>query len=159
MKMSLQTIFCLPGSFPHAAVRGLLRIQPFEVTLWESRLVFIHRVLNPISEVSKVFDFDARVLREARVGFCHYFIHSLEIFFDTSDLEELNLADISYRQHFFFLSQTRSFSKTMVTSLSLSPFKIQDMREKCMIQGANLVVSQLIWGTNWVTNSKRQPSS
>ncbi len=98
MKMFLQTIFCLPDSFPHAAVRGLLRIQPFEVTLLEARISFLQRGSNPTSQIQKVLNFDRRVLQDSKVGFSHDLVRFLELFFDTSDLEDLNVEDISYLQ-------------------------------------------------------------
>jgi hypothetical protein len=98
MKMFLQTIFCLPDSFQHAAVWGLLRIQPFEVTLLESRIAFIQRGLNPTSQVKKVMEFDGRVLRDSKEGFSHDLVHFLELFFDTKDLEDLNVVEVSYLQ-------------------------------------------------------------
>jgi hypothetical protein len=98
MKMFLQTIFCLPDSFPHAVVRGLLRIQPFEVTLLEARLAFIQRGLNPTSQIKGVMQFDGRVLKDSKVGFSHDLVRFLELYFDTSDLEDLNVEEISYLQ-------------------------------------------------------------
>jgi hypothetical protein len=98
MKMFLETIFCLPESFPHAVVRGLLRIQPFEVTLLESRIAFIQRGLNPASQVKKIIEFDSQVLRDSKVGFSHDLVRFLELFFDTTDLEDLNVAEVSYLQ-------------------------------------------------------------
>jgi hypothetical protein len=98
MKLFLQTIFCLPDSFPHSVVPGLLRIRPFEVTLLESRLSFIQRGLCPTSELRKILDFDSRVLRQPKVGFSHDLIRFLEMFFDVSDLEDLEWPDMEYLQ-------------------------------------------------------------
>jgi hypothetical protein len=68
MKVFLQTVFCLPDSFPYLVVRGLLGIRPFEVTLLEARISFIRRGLNPNSRVRKVLGFYSSVLTQSKVG-------------------------------------------------------------------------------------------
>jgi hypothetical protein len=99
-KLFLQTIFCLPDSFPISVARSLLRIQIFEATLLDRRIRFLERVhssaVSPI--LSKALEYDQEHLRPQQVGFTHDLVSFLSSFFDTSELEDLSITDLSYLQ-------------------------------------------------------------
>jgi hypothetical protein len=99
-KLFLQAIFCLPDSFPISVARSLLNLRPFEAVLLQRRIGFIERAfLSPVSDLSyKALEYDQRVLRQQGTGFTHDLVSFLSVFFDTSDLEELSLSDLSYLQ-------------------------------------------------------------
>jgi hypothetical protein len=97
-KIFLQTIFCLPDSFPYAAVEGLLRLRGFDLTILQQRLSFIERGFRAGSIVTKALDLDYRVLRHERTGLSHDLMQVLGRFFDVSDLEDLDISDFSYLQ-------------------------------------------------------------
>jgi hypothetical protein len=97
-KIFLQTVFCLPDSFPFAAVEGMLRLRGFQLSILQQRLSFIERGFRDGSIVSKSLILDSTVLREAGVGITHDLIQVLGAFFDVSDLEDLDIRDFSYLQ-------------------------------------------------------------
>ncbi len=97
-KIFLSTIFCLPDSFPYAAVAGILRLHGFELTALQQRLAFIERGFRDGSIIAKVLDFDQNTLRGSHVGLSHDLIQFLGQFFDVSDLSDLNIRDFSYLQ-------------------------------------------------------------
>ncbi len=99
-KVFLQTIFCLPDSFPINMARSLLNLQVFEVTTLDCRFRFLQRsylsVVNPFT--AKALDYDNNVLRSTRSGFSHDLFSFLENFFDTTDLEDISLRDMESLQ-------------------------------------------------------------
>ncbi len=97
-KIFLQTIFCLPDSFPFAAVEGLLRLRGFDLTILQQRLSFIERGFREGSSISKVLDLDHQVLQHEGVGLTHDLVQVLGRFFDVSELEDLDIRDFSYLQ-------------------------------------------------------------
>jgi hypothetical protein len=97
-KIFLCTVFCLPDSFPFAAVSGILRLRGFELTALQQRLSFIERGFRDGSIIAKVLELDRTTLANARVGLSHDLIQFLRQFFDVSDLEDLDISDFSYLQ-------------------------------------------------------------
>jgi hypothetical protein len=97
-KIFLTTSFCLPDSFPYAAVAGVLRLHGFELTALQHRLAFIKRGFREGSLIAKVLDFDQNVLQNHQVGLLHDLIQFLGQFFDVSDLSDLDIRDFSYLQ-------------------------------------------------------------
>jgi hypothetical protein len=97
-KIFLSTIFCLPDSFPFAAVSGILRLRGFELTILQQRLSFIERGFREGSIIAKVLDLDQMSLRDEKVGLSHDLIQFLGQFFDISDLSDLNMRDFTYLQ-------------------------------------------------------------
>ncbi len=97
-KIFLSTIFCLPESFPYAAVAAILRLHGFELTALQHRLAFIERGFREGSLIAKVLDFDQDVLQNSQVGLSHDLIQFLGQFFDVSDLSDLDIRDFSYLQ-------------------------------------------------------------
>ncbi len=97
-KIFLSTIFCLPDSFPYAAVAGILRLHGFELTALQHRLAFIERGFREGSIIAKVLDFDQVTLQNSQVGLSHDLIQFLGQFFDVSDLSGLSIRDFSYLQ-------------------------------------------------------------
>jgi hypothetical protein len=97
-KIFLQSIFCLPDSFPYSSVEGLLRLRGFDLTVVQQRLSFIERGFRAGSIISKVLDLDSSVLRRADTGLSHDLVQVLGRFFDTTDLEDLDISDFSYLQ-------------------------------------------------------------
>jgi hypothetical protein len=99
-KIFLQTIFCLPDSFPINVARSLLRIQHFEATLLDRRIRFLERVHSSVASpiLSKALEYDQGFLRPQRVGFTHDLVTFLSTFFDVTDLDDLSVSDLSYLQ-------------------------------------------------------------
>jgi hypothetical protein len=97
-KIFLSTIFCLPDSFPYAAVAGILRLHGFELTALQQRLAFIERGFREGSVIAKVLDFDQISLQNSQVGLSHDLIQFLSQFFDVSDISDLDIRDFSYLQ-------------------------------------------------------------
>ncbi len=97
-KIFLSTIFCLPESFPYAAVAGILRLRGFELTSLQHRLAFIERGFREGSLIAKVLDFDQIVLQQSQVGLSHDLVQFLGQFFDVSDLSNLDMRDFAYLQ-------------------------------------------------------------
>ncbi len=97
-KIFLQTIFCLPDSFPYSAVEGLLRLRGFDLTTVQQRLAFLERGFRDGSMIAKVLDLDSTRLQSENVGLSHDLVQVLGRFFDVSDLENLNMSDFSYLQ-------------------------------------------------------------
>jgi hypothetical protein len=98
-KIFLCTTFCLPDSFPFAAVSGILRLRGFELTAFQQRLLFIERGFQEGSIIAKVLDLDQSTLSNSRVGLSHDLVQFLGQFFDVSDLESLDMRDFSYLQN------------------------------------------------------------
>jgi hypothetical protein len=132
-KIFLSTIFCLPESFPYAAVAGILRLRGFELTSLQHLLAFIERGFRDGSIIAKVLDFDQISLREAQVGLSHDLIQFLGQFFDVSDLSDLDIHDFSYLQNLrdqlviqlenrHFLEFARSTGLNFWTSLAEDAF-------------------------------------
>ncbi len=97
-KIFLSTIFCLPESFPYAAVSGILRLRGFELSALQYRLAFIERGFREGSLIAKVLDFDQIVLQQSQVGLSHDLVQFLGQFFDVSDLSNLDIRDFEYLQ-------------------------------------------------------------
>jgi hypothetical protein len=99
-KLFLQTIFCLPDSYPINVARSLLNLHIFEATLLSSRIRFIERAfLSPVSSLTiKALQYNQTVLRAHGSGFTHDLVSFLSTFFDVSDLEDLSVDDLSYLQ-------------------------------------------------------------
>jgi hypothetical protein len=99
-KLFLQSIFCLPDSFPINVVRSLLNLPVFESMLLNNRISFLSRVLvSPVGvSTMKALDYDERVLRDHRVGFSHDLVTFLSDFFDVSHIEDLSWRDITFLQ-------------------------------------------------------------
>jgi hypothetical protein len=99
-KVFLQSVFCLPDSFPLNVARNLLQLQHFEVLAFDSRIRFIQRLFSfgPDQMMAKALRFDHELRSEMRSGFSHDLISFLSQFFDTSDLESLTLDDFVYLQ-------------------------------------------------------------
>jgi hypothetical protein len=95
-KLFLQSIFCLPDSFPISVARSLLNLPVFESMLLNNRINFLQRVLvSPVGlSTMKALDYDERVLRDHRVGFSHDLMTCLSDFFDVSHIEDLSWRDI-----------------------------------------------------------------
>ncbi len=132
-KIFLQTVFCLPDSFPLSAVEGILRIRGFDLTIVQQRLSFIERGFRDGSMIAKVLEFDATVLQKENVGFSHDLVQVLGRYFDTSDLEDLDLSDFSYLQDLrdqlviqldeaHFLAFAQSTGRSFWTSLADDAF-------------------------------------
>jgi hypothetical protein len=99
-KLFVQTIFCLPDSYPINVVRSLLNLQVFDAMLLNSRIRFLERIsVAPNSMIlGKAMNYDADVLRTHRAGFSHDLTEFLYSFFDVTDLEFLSVNDISSLQ-------------------------------------------------------------
>jgi hypothetical protein len=99
-KIFLQTIFCLPNSFPISVAQSLLRLQFFDATILERRIRFLERAYISTSGVPtvKALDYDQEVLRNHHVGFSHDLFSFLATFFDTTDLENLSIRDLAQLQ-------------------------------------------------------------
>jgi hypothetical protein len=97
-KIFLSTIFCLPDSFPYSAVAGILRLRGFELTALQHRLSFIERGFREGSFIAKVLDLDQNTLANASVGFSHDLFQFLGQFFDISEIDDLDIQDLSYLQ-------------------------------------------------------------
>jgi hypothetical protein len=99
-KMFLQSIFCLPDSYPINVVRSLLNLPVFETIILNSRINFFQRLLiSPAATATlKAMDYDNSVLRSHRVGLSHDLVSFLSTFFDVSDIEDLSWRDISWLQ-------------------------------------------------------------
>ncbi len=99
-KLFLQTVFCLPDSFPIVAARNLLRLQHFQLLVFDSRARFLQRVFSfgPDHMMSKALLFDNERRHELKSGFSHDLVTFLSTFFDTSDLDSLSLSDFVYLQ-------------------------------------------------------------
>jgi hypothetical protein len=99
-KVFLQTVFCLPDSFPLNVARNLLNLQHFELVAFDSRRRFIERIFSfgPDSMMAKALRFDQDLRLSMRSGFSHDLIAFLSQFFDVSDLDSLSLDDFSYLQ-------------------------------------------------------------
>lgn len=132
-KVFLQTIFCLPDSFPYAAVEGLLRIRGFDLTVVQQRLSFIERGFRDGSVISKVLDLDRVTLSREGVGLTHDLVQVLGRFFDVSELEDLDIRDFTYLQDLrdqlvrqldeaHFLAFARSTGLSFWTSLADDAF-------------------------------------
>jgi hypothetical protein len=71
-KLFVQSIFCLPDSFPINVVRSLLNLQVFESMLLNNRINFLARAFSPTDGLTgKVLEYDERVLRIHETGFSH----------------------------------------------------------------------------------------
>jgi hypothetical protein len=99
-KLFLQSIFCLPDSFPISVARSLLNLPVFEAMILNSRISFFQRVLSlpSGSATMKALDYDSGVLRNHRVGLSHDLISFLSTFFDVSHIEDLSWREISSLQ-------------------------------------------------------------
>jgi hypothetical protein len=99
-KLFLQTIFCLPDSYPINVARSMLNLQVFEATLLSSRIRFVERAfLSQVSDISmKALQYNESVLRNHGTGFTHDLVTFLATFFDVSDLDDLSVSDLSYLQ-------------------------------------------------------------
>jgi hypothetical protein len=99
-KLFLQTIFCLPDSYPINIARSLLNLQIFESISLNSRIRFIQRAfLSPVSDLSmKALEYNQTVLMAHGTGFTHDLVSFLSTFFDVSDLDDLSVSDLSYLQ-------------------------------------------------------------
>jgi hypothetical protein len=99
-KVFLQTVFCLPDSFPLNVARNLLQLRHFELVAFDSRIRFIERLFSfgPDATMAKALRFDHDLRLTARSGFSHDLISFLSQFFDVSDLDSLTLDDYSYLQ-------------------------------------------------------------
>ncbi len=99
-KLFLQTIFCLPDSFPINVVRSLLNLPVFEGMLLNSRIRLFQRIQSsPVASASsKALDYDYNVLRSHRVGLSHDLISFLSTFFDVSHVEDLSWRDLEWLQ-------------------------------------------------------------
>jgi hypothetical protein len=99
-KLFLQTVFCLPDSFPINVARNLLQLQHFELVAFDSRLRFIERLFTfgPNSMMAKALRLDNELKTSMGSGFSHDLISFLSQFFDVSDIDSLTLDDWSYLQ-------------------------------------------------------------
>jgi hypothetical protein len=98
-KLFVQSIFCIPDSFPINVVRSLLNLQVFESMLLNNRINFLERVLvSPNSILAKTLEYDQRVLSVHGTGFLHDLMSFLSTFFDVSHLEELSFDDLASLQ-------------------------------------------------------------
>jgi hypothetical protein len=99
-KIFLQTVFCLPDSFPLNVARNLLQLQHFELLALDSRLRFIERLFSfgPDTMMAKALRFDHEFRSSMGSGFSHDLIAFLSQFFDVSDLDSLSLDDLTYLQ-------------------------------------------------------------
>ncbi len=99
-KLFLQSIFCLPDSYPINVVRSLLNLPVFEAMLLNNRINFLQRVLiSPAGvQTAKALDYDENSLRAHRVGFSHDLMSFLSTFFDVSHIEDLSWRDLSSLQ-------------------------------------------------------------
>jgi hypothetical protein len=99
-KIFLQTVFCLPDSFPINVARNLLNLQHFELVTFDSHIRFVERLFSfgPDSMMAKALRFDQELRSSMGSGFSHDLIAFLSQFFDVSDLDSLTLDDFSYLQ-------------------------------------------------------------
>jgi hypothetical protein len=99
-KLFLQSIVCLPDSYPINVARSLLNLPVFEAMILNSRINFLQRILvSPTGTATmKAMDYDKGVLRTHRVGLSHDLVSFLSTFFDVSHIEDLSWRDISLLQ-------------------------------------------------------------